>query len=166
MASGVELSIQLKNATRVRQGLENLKKEIPDIGAQRIYNAMLKAQTALKKPGKRVRYPIWWESEKQRRAFFATNGFGKGIPYRRTGAYNAGFVIRKTPNASRASVGYSLVNRVPYAKYVGGSADGTAQSTIHLDRWALIRNAMDKAVGGLRADVREHIAMIARRRIG
>ena len=166
MPSGIQLSIQLKNATRVRQGLEDLKKDIPAIGAQRIYNAMLKAQAALKKPGKRVRYPIWWESEKQRRAYFATNGFGKGIPYKRTGAYNAGFVIRKTPNSSRASVGYSLSNRTGYAKHVGGSADGTGQSTIHLTRWALIRDALDKAVSGLREDVQAHITMVARRRIG
>lgn len=166
MASGVQLSIQLVNAHRVRQGLEDLKKDVPDIGAQRIYNAMLKAQAMLKKPGKRVRYPVWWESEKQRRAFFATDGFGKGIPYKRTGAYNAGFVIRRTPNANRASVGYSLINPVLYAKYVGGGASGTGQSTIHLDRWTLIRDAMDQAVRGLREDVQEHITMIARRRIG
>lgn len=31
-----------------------------------------------------VVYPIQWKSEKQRRAFFATKGFGKGIPYHRT----------------------------------------------------------------------------------
>jgi hypothetical protein len=36
------------------------------------------------KPGA-VKYPIQWTSEKQRRAYFATNGFGAGIPYRRTG---------------------------------------------------------------------------------
>lgn len=35
-------------------------------------------------PGKPT-YPIQWTSEKQRRAFFATDGFGGGIPYRRTG---------------------------------------------------------------------------------
>ncbi len=31
-----------------------------------------------------VVYPIRWTSERQRRAYFATNGFGAGIPYRRT----------------------------------------------------------------------------------
>jgi hypothetical protein len=30
-----------------------------------------------------VRRPIEWTSEKQRRAYFATGGFGHGIPYRR-----------------------------------------------------------------------------------
>lgn len=36
-------------------------------------------------PGK-VKYPIRWTSERQRRAFFATKGFGRGIPTKRTGA--------------------------------------------------------------------------------
>lgn len=37
-----------------------------------------------KDPGPVV-LPIEWASEKQRRAFFATNGFGAGIPYSRSG---------------------------------------------------------------------------------
>ncbi len=37
-----------------------------------------------KNPGP-PKYPIRWKSEKQRRAFFATDGFGKGIPYKRIG---------------------------------------------------------------------------------
>jgi len=32
-----------------------------------------------------VKYPIEWTSEKQRKAFFATDGFGGGIPYKRKG---------------------------------------------------------------------------------
>jgi len=31
-----------------------------------------------------VVYPIQWKSAKQRKAFFASNGFGHGIPYQRT----------------------------------------------------------------------------------
>lgn len=31
-----------------------------------------------------VRYPIEWHSVRQRKAYFATNGFGHGIPYQRT----------------------------------------------------------------------------------
>lgn len=35
--------------------------------------------------------PYEWQSEKQRRAFFATDGFGGGIPSQRTGAFEAGW---------------------------------------------------------------------------
>ena len=43
-----------------------------------------------KEPGK-PSYPIAWQTERQRRAYFATNGFGAGIPYRRTHALAQGW---------------------------------------------------------------------------
>lgn len=45
----------------------------------------------LARPAPPVKYPIQWKTERQRRAFFATRGFGKGIPTRRTGAINRGW---------------------------------------------------------------------------
>lgn len=38
-------------------------------------------------------YPIEWTSEKQRRAYFATDGFGAGIPYKRTGGLAAAWEV-------------------------------------------------------------------------
>src|SRR5690348_12561843 len=46
-------------------------------------------------PGK-VKYPIEWESEKQRRAFFATNGFGRGIGAERTHDLSQSWGIAKS----------------------------------------------------------------------
>lgn len=37
------------------------------------------------------RYPLRWKTEKQRRAFFATDGFGQGIPTKRTGKLQKGW---------------------------------------------------------------------------
>ena len=39
-------------------------------------------------------YPIEWTSEKQRRAYFATDGFGAGIPYRRMHGFVHGWHVR------------------------------------------------------------------------
>lgn len=39
------------------------------------------------------KYPIRWTSERQRRAFFATNGFGRGIPTPRTGKIAADWEV-------------------------------------------------------------------------
>lgn len=67
-----------------------------------------------------VKYPIQWSSDKQRKAYFATNGFGNGIPYKRTGklvkAWRVEFV--------KSSDGLTLVaeNPVKSAKYVIGDA--------------------------------------------
>lgn len=70
-------------------------------------------------PG-RVRYPIQWTSERQRRAFFATNGFGGGIPYRRKHKLSsawmvevrgAAIVIENPSTASKFVYGSLATNR-------------------------------------------------------
>jgi hypothetical protein len=65
-----------------------------------------------------VKRPIEWTSEKQRRAYFATNGFGSGIPYRRTGKLNRAWVTSATPTGNGAVI--VLSNEAPIAKYVYG----------------------------------------------
>src|SRR5689334_11984740 len=40
-----------------------------------------------------VSYPIDWTTEKQRKAFFATDGFGDGIPTKRSDALRTSWVI-------------------------------------------------------------------------
>ncbi|MGB1285061.1 MAG: hypothetical protein ACPG7F_00895 [Aggregatilineales bacterium] len=66
-----------------------------------------------------VRYPIQWASERQRKAFFATDGFGKGIPTRRTGGVQKQwrYELNKTAQGYR----FSIYNSKPYAKYLFGS---------------------------------------------
>jgi hypothetical protein len=157
------LSIQVKGAALVRQGLQNLSAEIPKVGAERIYARMVRAQAQLKTPGKRIRYPVNWDSERQRRAFFATDGFGRGIPTRRTDTYVKGWHIRRNPRAARALPGYSLINDVEYSRYVGGSAYSPGQSNIHRGRWILVRDVVEKEIEGLPAEIEEHITMVARR---
>jgi hypothetical protein len=66
-----------------------------------------------------VRYPIQWASDKQRRAYFATNGFGGGIPYRRTRNLQKSwvFAIDDYPGGAEISIG----NTADYARYVIGA---------------------------------------------
>jgi hypothetical protein len=59
--------------------------------------------------------PYQWQSEKQRRAFFATKGFGKGVPSQRTGELSRGWQASVDPYRK------TLFNRVPYAKFVMGN---------------------------------------------
>ena len=65
------------NLPIVRQGLEDLAAEIPKVGRKRIYDTLVKIRKELRKPGKAINYPVKWDSERQRRAFFATDGFGQ-----------------------------------------------------------------------------------------
>ncbi len=157
------LSIQIKNVEVKRKGLGNLDIEIPIVSGQRIYVAMLRAQEALQKPGEPIRYPAKWDSLRQRKAYFASNGFGAGIPYRRTGRHQSGWLIRHNPSPARKTSGYSLVNQSPIAKYISGDAYGNRQSRIHQGRWVRVRDVLEKAMRGLPKDIAEHIDMVARR---
>ncbi len=159
----MRLSIQIKGAQLKRKGLENLRREIPIIAAQRIYDCLKRARDELKRAGKRVTYPIAWDSERQRRAYFASEGFGGGIPSRRTGEYQRGWMIRRNPGGGNVQVGYSLINPVKHARHVAGSAYGEGQSSIHRGRWVLVRDVLEKHVARLPKTVEEHIAMVARR---
>lgn len=64
------------------------------------------------------RYPIQWQSERQRRAFFATNGFGGGIPYRRTGRVSKAWKFRIVTD--EGGIAFTVENTAPYAPYVLG----------------------------------------------
>jgi hypothetical protein len=64
------------------------------------------------------RYPIRWRSVRQRRAFFATDGFGRGIPTVRSGKMVSAWRI--TPRSVQDGGVIEVSNDVPYARYVIG----------------------------------------------
>lgn len=66
-----------------------------------------------------VKHPIEWTSDRQRRAFYATNGFGGGIPYQRTGTLRESWTLSLIEDGN----GFRLVveNSAPQAKFVYGS---------------------------------------------
>lgn len=72
-----------------------------------------------------------WESERQRRAYFASDGFGAGIPYVRTGKYAGGWVVisETTDGSFELTVG----NAEPYAPFVGGTLNQRSRS--EAQRW-------------------------------
>ena len=74
-----------------------------------------------------VKYPIDWTSEKQRRAFFATNGFGKGIPTKRTGKLGKSWTMTSEDINEGTHGGAEILisNSAAFAKYVIGAPPGT-----------------------------------------
>lgn len=141
-----ELSVQVKGGELTRQGLQNLKADVPKIGQQAIYNVFVRARSRV------TTYPPP----------------PPGSRYRRTYTYKRGWTIRKNPSATRAIAGYTLVGRAvqrgrDYTKYVGGSAYGTSQAGIHRGRWVTVRDALEGEQAKLDADVQSHLEMAARR---
>lgn len=58
--------------------------------------------------------PFQWSSEKQRRAYFATDGFGSGIPYKRTHE----LMLSGAFTVQEGSLWVQYENTAPYSPYV------------------------------------------------
>lgn len=114
--------------------IDALRRMVPDY----IQPARLAATVAVaedikarvQQPGQKPTYPIKWDTIKQRKAFFATKGFGGGIPHIRTGSYQRGWTVEERPPD-----GVKLFNEDPATLFVGGNAIGQVFSGIHVGRW-------------------------------
>lgn len=64
--------------------------------------------------------PFKWSSEKQRKAYFASNGFGGGVPYSRTYqlADSGEFMVNSSSFQGTPYSTISYKNPVPYSKFV------------------------------------------------
>lgn len=60
--------------------------------------------------------PYQWQSERQRKAYFATDGFGGGIPSKRTNKLKDGWQMRMTSNGYKMHI----TNKTPYVHFVMG----------------------------------------------
>ena len=136
--------INIKNADLL-QRLHNIKQAQPQLlkstlegAARAIRPEVMKAVTLVPGPPK---YPLRWASEKQRRAFFATNGFGKGIPYKRTGQLIAAWQVKVSVRGVGGGRGGGVItveNPAKAARYVYGPQ----QQPFHLDTgWPTLRRA-------------------------
>jgi len=144
---------------QVTQSLTKIGEAIPNVTNADIQAALEAAQAELQQPGKPISYPVHWDSEKQRRAYFATDGFGAGIPYKRTGQYGAGWQVKQTGSGTARE--FTISNRVAYAKFVGGTAYGKDQSNIHKGRWQLaqevVRGHVEAGLTKVRQDVHDAV---------
>jgi hypothetical protein len=79
-----------------------------------------------REPGPPI-YPIRWATARQRRAYFATGGFGHGIPSRRSGTLLRSWVSRFFGDRQGGVV--TLSNPISYMRYV----QGDKAQPFHLD---------------------------------
>lgn len=98
----------------------------------------------LKHYPKRVQHgennPYQWQSEKQRRKYFATKGFGEGIPYTRKNRLADGWTQIED------GVNSKVVNSVPYAKYVVGDDQQRGHAA---DKWRKVGKVIEDNMKGM-----------------
>lgn len=106
-------------------------------------------------PGKPV-YPLRWRSRRQQQAYFASNGFGGGIPHQRRGTIAEAFGAEFIPTESGGIV--ALTNPYEEARFI----HGPDTQPFHLDTgWVQIdditedffREAEDVAVAVFYEDI-------------
>ena len=135
----IRLSIAVGPGARlVRQGLQNLRAEVPKIGRQRIY------ETAERIMRKMQKYPPMRQGQR----------------YTRTFRFRDSWKIRRLDNGS------ALTNSAPYAMYVVGNAYGQGQAWMHAGCWQSFRDVADAETEKLPKTIRESISMVARRSFG
>jgi hypothetical protein len=143
----------------MRRGVENIATTLPRLADELMRQAADDVLAILRKPGRKISYPVHWDSQKQRRAYFASKGFGKGIPYHRTGGLNRSWKVARandSPGGQRYGY-YTVSSALKYAKYVAGNASGGQQSRIHAGRWTLFLGAFRKVIGKLPAKIRSKL---------
>lgn len=113
-----KLSTQIEVADELKvfiDGFLTLVREIGDEITREITSDFL---DELQATPPKVKYPIQWTSEKQKRAFFATKGFGRGIPTQRTGKLQSSWrIIGKMVNGKYV---LAVTNPESYLPFVVG----------------------------------------------
>lgn len=98
-------------------------------GGNSLYEVATAIRDRMREEAPPPKRPIRWDSDKQRRAFFATNGFGGGIPHKRTHKYRNAWTTR------RITAGVTLSNKHRAAGAIGGVPKTGWQSKIHRGTW-------------------------------
>ena len=108
----------IRNLGEINEGVDGIFRRVVDPHLKKHMRSFMNTQSDMKKYPGPVVYPIEWESEKQRRAFFATDGFGGGIPSRRTGEFFRDYDVR----VNRALAEAAIVNTSEYADPLVGES--------------------------------------------
>lgn len=102
--------------------IEGMAREMNETIMRAMSEYFIEGTNGLKNYPARVQHgegnPYQWQTEKQRKAYFATNGFGGGIPSTRTDTLKNAWDYVETSSAWDRVY---LLNSSGYAKYVQGA---------------------------------------------
>lgn len=140
------------NIKEVVAKLNRIPATLVRVGTRTLGGATAEIVRIMQRPGLPVRYPIQWDSPAQQKAYFATGGFGHGIPYGRTGATEQAWENTAIANGYLVSnIGHKAVFMYGTASGVGKGSKATrsGQSHIHAGRWRVFRPVVDAVVARL-----------------
>lgn len=114
----VTITVDYKTLAQIEHNILDAQRQFKTLLSKRVNAHAARALHDIRNAPSSPKYPIEWQSERQRKAFFASKGFGRGIPYRRTGKLQASWAIEKNFDLNSGKM--DLVNNAPEAVYVQG----------------------------------------------
>ena len=145
------IGIDISGVKELVEKLERLPANLGDAGTERANKYIVEYERI--EPGSRKGERFKWTTPKQRAAFFATDGFGRGIPTQRTGKLRWGW---KTQGKGRNQI---VINEAPETRWVKTDAD--QQIGLKLRGWDTIetdlRERQPKITDAFDRGVREEI---------
>jgi hypothetical protein len=152
----VSVGLQVKtNIKLVQRNLENLRLELPKIAKSRLQEAGREIIRRMSIAGKRITYPVDWESTKQRVKVIILILRRQGrLPYTRTGHHQRGWKMEATAN------GVKVYNAFKGSKYLYGTMRSKRQSSIHVGRWPILRTVYDSVIKSLPKKVKESLRKV------
>ena len=156
----MQVKFSLRNAKRVQDYLKSLPRGVKIAAMRAIAEYIIGDESrGLKHYPMRVEHdennPYKWQSEKQRKAYFATNGFGAGIPYQRTDN------LKNSWSYKEANSNWTMVkieNSAPYAGFVQGNQ---IQRGHIADKWRkfadVVKSNLAGAIRHANAEVRRYL---------
>jgi len=139
MSISLTVETDITASQNLRKKIKNVQQIAQKAGRKAFQEIELPMVADLQFTPGAVKKPIDWQTEKQRKAFFATDGFGNGIPTVRNNAMvDAWSVEYKT-----SGQGWQIVvnNPVDYTRFVVGSL------AKRVDRARRFQQRMHKATG-------------------
>jgi len=115
----LDIQTDARQLAKIKTKLENYPPFVIQEGLESVNTFLNNDQIKMSMYPEQSNEPFLWSSDKQRRAFFASNGFGRGIPTKRTYelARSGDFVVKK----QYSSIYIAYQNAAPYFKWVQGN---------------------------------------------
>jgi hypothetical protein len=153
-------AISVKNNVKlVRRNLENLRTALPKIGKFRLTEALTEIARRMAKPARKIRYPVPWDSVKQRIKVIIMIMRKQGsLPYVPTREHERGWKVQSNAKGGK------VWNNVRGSKYLYGTMRNKKQSNIHLGRRPILRDVYDAVIVGLPKKVKESLRAIPKAR--
>jgi hypothetical protein len=151
----IDITVSVQEAIRK---INRLPKQFEEAAAPVLWQAADKIARIMRRPGLSVRYPITWDSVKQKIFVILKLKREGNLPYQRSGAYTEGWTV--TTNFQGAVVSNIGHKAVFLAGYPSGEGGGpltlpSGQSHIHEGRWRLIRPVVEAVLSVLPKEVLE-----------